>query len=261
MLVRTISALIGAPLLLGLTYLGGYYTAFLISVLSFLALWEFLRLGERIGVKAWYIPVFGASFMWLLTVFWGEGVWRLPLLVLWLLVSLGMFALTYPEFDLHSALYNFLSMFYPVALMSHLYLVRELPSGIKWAFLTFFLVWSTDTGAYIIGRSLGRHLLAPKVSPKKTVEGSVGGFLTSVGVGLILWRSMGGAPLEVFLGLAVIVGITAQVGDLFESALKRSAQVKDSGSLIPGHGGILDRFDSFMFALPLVYYFLVIFKF
>ena len=103
--------------------------------------------------------------------------------------------------------------------------------------------------------------MAPKVSPKKTVEGALGGLLTSVGVGLLLWRYMGGAPLEVFLGLALIVGITAQIGDLFESALKRSAHVKDSGRLIPGHGGILDRFDSFMFALPLVYYFLVIFKY
>lgn len=261
MLVRTISALIGAPLLLGLTFLGGYYTAFLISVLSALALIEFLRIGERIGIRAWYIPVFAAGLIWLLTVFWGERVWMLPLLLVWLLVCIGAFALTYPEIELSSALYNFLSIIYPVVLMSHLYLVRELPAGVKWAFLTFFLVWSTDTGAYIIGRGFGRHLLAPKVSPQKTVEGAMGGLLTSVGVGLLLWRYMGGAPLEVFLGLALIVGITAQIGDLFESALKRSAHVKDSGRLIPGHGGILDRFDSFMFALPLVYYFLVIFKY
>jgi phosphatidate cytidylyltransferase len=124
----------------------------------------------------------------------------------------------------------------------------------EWTFLTIFLVWATDIGAYLIGRQFGSHLLARQVSPKKTVEGALGGLLFSIAVALLFWRIVGGAAWIMYISLAVIIGISAQIGDLFESALKRSAGVKDSGKLIPGHGGILDRFDSLIFTLPLVYY-------
>lgn len=254
MLKRTLSALIGAPLLLGLTYLGGTYMAFLVAVLTLLALREFLEIGEHMGMRAWHILTTTAAALWLLSIFIGGKTWMLPAVVLWLLVGLGRLALTYPKTSLAEANFNLLSVFYTVVLLSHLYLLRQLPHGLHWTILTFSLVWATDTGAYLIGRALGRHLLAPQVSPKKTIEGSVGGLVFSIGVALAFWYWSGSAPWVIYLGLAIIVGMSAQIGDLFESALKRSAGVKDSGRLIPGHGGILDRFDSFVFALPLVYY-------
>lgn len=257
MLKRTISALIGAPLLLGLTYLGGSYTAFLVAILTVLALWEFLRIGEHMGIRPWYKIATIGALIWLCVVFWGNKDLILPMLILWLIFTLGRLALQYPGLTIHEVGYNFLALIYSVVLLSHLYLLRQLPQGIKWTFMTFFLVWATDTGAYLIGRAVGRHRLAPQVSPKKTVEGSIGGLLFGSLTGLVFWYRSGGSTWTVFLALALIVGITAQIGDLFESALKRSAGVKDSGHLIPGHGGILDRFDSFVFALPLVYYFLL----
>jgi phosphatidate cytidylyltransferase len=115
----------------------------------------------------------------------------------------------------------------------------------------FAIVWLGDTAAYYGGRALGRHALAPRVSPKKTVEGAIAGLFASIvaGIAMGIWRYSGAS----WLNLAAICAITAvarQVGDLAESALKRSAHVKDSSSILPGHGGILDRLDSLLFAAP-----------
>jgi len=254
MATRTISALIGGPLFLGLIYLGGEYTAFLVAVLTLLALKEFLQIGEQMGVHAWSKLTMLVGVVWLISLLFGGAEWRLGVLVLWLLIGLGRLALTYPRASLTEASFNILAIFYSVVLLSHLYLLRQLPNGLEWTFLTIFLVWSTDIGAYLIGRQFGKHLLAPHVSPKKTIEGSLGGLLLSIAVALVFWRLVGGPSWIMYIILAVIITISAQIGDLFESALKRSAGVKDSGKLIPGHGGILDRFDSLIFALPLVYY-------
>ncbi|HEY8910541.1 MAG TPA: phosphatidate cytidylyltransferase [Desulfosporosinus sp.] len=253
MLKRFISALIGAPLLLGLIYLGGPYTAFLVSALSLLALREFLQIGEHMGMHAWYKLTTLVALVWLISLFIGGKDWMLPVMVFWLLIGLGRLALTYPKTLLPEAGFNLLSIFYTV-LLSYLYLLRQLPRGMEWAFFAILLVWATDTGAYLIGRQFGRHLLAPHVSPKKTVEGSLGGLMFSIIVAIVFWRIIGGTSWIPYIFFGVVIGISAQVGDLFESALKRSAGVKDSGMLIPGHGGILDRFDSLIFALPLVYY-------
>jgi len=260
MLKRTISALIGAPIFLGLIYLGGRYTTFLVVLLTLLALSEFMQIGKQMGMRVWFKLTTLVSIVWLISLWIGGAEWRMMVLVFWLLIGLGRLALTYPNTSLSEASFNLIAVFYSVVLLSHLYLLRQLPNGLEWTFLTISLVWATDTGAYLIGRQFGSHLLAPQVSPKKTVEGSLGGILFSIAVGLVLWRVVGGASSITYTILAVIIGISAQIGDLFESALKRSAGVKDSGKLIPGHGGILDRFDSLIFALPLVYYGLKLFS-
>ncbi|MDR3541083.1 MAG: phosphatidate cytidylyltransferase [Desulfosporosinus sp.] len=254
MVERTISALIGAPLFLGLIFMGGPYTAIMVAVLTLLSLREFLQIGEKMGIRAWYKLTTIVSVIWLISLLTGGQEWMMPILVFWLLTGLGWLALSYPKTSLPEASFNLLAVFYSVILLSHLYLLRQLPNGVELTFLTICLVWATDTGAYVIGRQFGRHLLAPQVSPKKTVEGSLGGILFSMVVALAFWHFFGGATWIRYIIVGVIIGISAQIGDLFESALKRSAGVKDSGKLIPGHGGILDRFDSLIFALPLVYY-------
>jgi len=254
MFKRTISALIGAPIFLELTYLGGPYTAFLVVLLTLLSLWEFLQLGEHLGLHPWYKLTTVVAVVWLIGLFIGGKEWMMPALVFWLLIGLGRLALTYPKTLFLEASFNLLSILYTVVLLSHFYLLRQLPRGLEWTFLTILLVWATDIGAYLIGKRFGRHLLAPQVSPKKTIEGSLGGLVFCIVVAFAFWRLVGGTSWVTYMIVAVIVGISAQIGDLFESALKRSAGVKDSGKLIPGHGGVLDRFDSLIFALPLVYY-------
>lgn len=254
MLKRIISALIGAPLLLGLAYMGGMYTAFLVTLLSLLALREFLGLGKLMGNPVWYAFGITGAVIWLAILFWGYTDWLPAVVIVWLLLCLGRAGIAYPGVTAANAGFNFLAWIYTVVLISHLYLLRQLDAGVKWVFFTFFLVWANDTGAYLVGRAWGRHPLAPRVSPNKTVEGAIGGLLLSMLTGLVSWRWIGRFEWEFFLILSLLAAAVAQVGDLFESALKREAGVKDSGNLIPGHGGILDRFDSLVFALPVVYY-------
>ncbi|MFC6995197.1 phosphatidate cytidylyltransferase [Streptococcus loxodontisalivarius] len=138
-------------------------------------------------------------------------------------------------------------------------LVNARIDGLDKVFLALFIVWATDTGAYLIGRQFGRRKLLPRVSPNKTVEGSLGGILCALIVSLIfmLFDSSVYAPHNflVMLILVVFFSIFAQFGDLVESSIKRHFGVKDSGKLIPGHGGILDRFDSLIFVFPIMHFF------
>ncbi len=145
---------------------------------------------------------------------------------------------------------------YVPLLLGHLVLMRELPHGIQWIFLLLLLVMSGDTGAYYVGRSLGRRKLYPLVSPNKSVEGALGGLGGSL-LGALVAGGTFFPELTVadcFL-TALVIGPLGQMGDLFESLLKRSFGVKDSGTIIPGHGGILDRLDSILFAAPALYYY------
>lgn len=120
-----------------------------------------------------------------------------------------------------------------------------------WVLLLLLGVWSYDTGAYLVGRQIGRHRFMTHISPSKTVEGLVGGLVATTVVVALLLAGLGQAPAGA-LALGPLLGLSAQAGDLAESMLKRAAGAKDSGTLIPGHGGILDRVDSFLFAAPVV---------
>jgi phosphatidate cytidylyltransferase len=124
------------------------------------------------------------------------------------------------------------------------------PLGATWFLIMLFVVFSGDVGAYIFGLSLGKNKLMPQISPKKTIEGSLGGFVFSIFSGLILlvWIPIGPALSTILL--CFFAALFAQMGDLFESLLKRVADVKDSGRIFPGHGGLLDRIDGILFACP-----------
>lgn len=120
-----------------------------------------------------------------------------------------------------------------------------------------FIVWANDIGAYLFGVSLGRHRLFERISPKKSWEGFIGGVICAVGVGILMSRIMN-APLWLWGVAGLIIALSSVFGDLIESMLKRSAGVKDSGNLIPGHGGVLDRFDALIFAIPFIFTYFVI---
>jgi phosphatidate cytidylyltransferase len=114
------------------------------------------------------------------------------------------------------------------------------------------LIWSSDTFAYLAGRSFGKHKLFPSVSPKKTWEGFIGGILGTIGISVLLHYSFGIFSIPVWMGLALVIAVFGLWGDLIQSMLKRSLDLKDSGTILPGHGGILDRFDSLLFCIPFV---------
>jgi len=118
------------------------------------------------------------------------------------------------------------------------------------------LIWSTDTFAYLTGRAIGKHKLYSKISPNKTIEGSVGGLVFTLITATILSIYFNQYSLTEWLGLSIVISIFGALGDLVESMFKRAANIKDSGNLIPGHGGVLDRFDSLLFAAPFIYFYL-----
>ncbi len=147
-----------------------------------------------------------------------------------------------------------LGMLYVGGLMAFIPLVRRLDDGVGWIFVLLAASWLGDTGAYFAGRALGKHKLAPSLSPKKTWEGAIGGFFTSMG-GAVLFGWLFGVDAS-WVILAVLGGVLdafGVLGDLAESMLKRAFGVKDSGGILPGHGGILDRVDSVLFAAPVLY--------
>lgn len=153
--------------------------------------------------------------------------------------------------------YKTMGVVYIALPFSYLIPLRGLENGQWWILLLFVLVWSNDTFAYITGRAVGSHKLA-SISPKKTIEGAIGGVIGGgVATGLFNWFLNMGLSYAAVAVLSAAIGLVALAGDLAESLLKRAAGVKDSGSILPGHGGILDRVDSLLFPIPLLYYILI----
>ncbi len=153
-----------------------------------------------------------------------------------------------------------LGLMYIALPLAYLAPLREMDGGQWWILFLLVVIWSSDTLAFLTGKLLGRHRLAPEISPKKTIEGAIGGlsgaFIAAFFFNMFAGMGMG---LKGVFVLSIAIGFIAMIGDLAESLLKRSAGVKDSGSIIPGHGGILDRIDSILFPIPLLYYFLACF--
>lgn len=159
------------------------------------------------------------------------------------------------EFTELSQLQNFISksvlgFFYVGLLPSIAMQILLQPEGTTWFLTMLVVVFAGDIGAYIFGLSMGKHKLMPKISPKKTIEGSLGGFIFSIIAGLIVLFWIPLAPAISMIVLCFFTALFAQMGDLFESLLKRVAEVKDSGRIFPGHGGLLDRIDGILFACP-----------
>ncbi len=189
-----------------------------------------------------------------------EREWVSGLIVMGLLSALG--GQLFGKKDLKNTLADgavlVLGVFYVSWLLGHLILLRNLARGEYLIFFVFLVTWSCDTGAYYTGRLLGRRPLAPQVSPNKTVEGAIGGMVGCLASAVLArWWFLPDLSLQDAVGLGLLLGILAQLGDLTESMFKRSAGVKDSGRLLPAHGGILDKVDSLIFTAPAFYYYMV----
>lgn len=177
-----------------------------------------------------------------------------------ILSLIGLLGRRQKEGALTSWVWTIAGILYVGWLLSHLVAIRGLDDGRNWVFFILFVTWVSDTGAFFIGRRFGRHKLAPNISPGKTWEGAVGGICGAILMSILFFTStLFQLPLvywQVIL-LSVLVSVFGQLGDLVESLFKRNMGVKDSGKLMPGHGGILDRLDSIVFAGVVVYYYVI----
>lgn len=268
---RLISASVGIPLVVGAVLVGLPWLSLLVAILASLGAVEFYRMAQRrearpavlLGI-AWALSFIVSGHLngwptpWIvlggvtLTLSWHQlsRLVRLPLLAKAGFVSRGF------NDSMVDWAYTASGAFYTGWTLSLFLILREGTKGLEWVLVPLLGTFATDTGAFLTGRMLGRRALAPRISPSKTWEGSIGGVIFGVVTISVLayWLEMPVSTLECAV-LGVLVGISAQVGDLVESMIKRASSVKDSGWLIPGHGGILDRLDSVVFVVPVVYHF------
>lgn len=258
---RVIFGGIALAIFLPFVFLGGLSFQLLVGLLAMIAVSELLKM-KRLEVFS-FEGLLAMLAAFVLTVPMENYLPSLPLDGSFSVFSLIVFIILAGTV-FNSSAYSFEDAAYPIA--ASLYvgigfqnLVNARLAGVDKVFLALFIVWATDIGAYMIGRRFGRRKLMPRISPNKTLEGSLGGILSALLVSLIFMLVDANvyAPHS-FMTMLILVplfSIFAQFGDLVESAIKRHFGVKDSGRIIPGHGGILDRFDSMIFVFPIMHFF------
>ena len=265
-------AAVGIPIAVGVVYLGGWALAALMAVISVLAALEFYRLAEQKQLAPLRVPGAVISAAYVVTVALEGGADGIA--CIGLVTVLGTLALATAAIwmrgvegePLLAVSTTLAGAVYTGGLLSFGYLLRHLPGvddprqGAALVFAPLLLTWTSDTFAYFAGRLWGTRKLIPRVSPGKTVQGALGAVVGTVLVAVLYARLLDAFPGEYRMGpltaaaFGLLMSVAAQVGDLAESLLKRDAGVKDSGTLLPGHGGALDRFDSLLFTLPLAYF-------
>jgi phosphatidate cytidylyltransferase len=262
-LKRWITSLVAIPLLVLIISIGGtFWLAVVINIICIMALWEYffivLNKDRKITAISFQVLAFftGSAVLW--AAYFHSFNMVLDIIVLNVVIST---LISLPKFKSDSSVWEIVfkqvvGIIYIPLFLSYIVLIRNGDNGVLWIFLLLSVVFMGDTGAYYLGSYFGKHKLCPAISPNKTVEGALGGLAATLGSGALIKTFF--LPLLPW-GLSVLffisIGLAGQVGDLFESQIKRVAHIKDSGAILPGHGGILDRIDAVLFAAPVAYIF------
>ena len=270
--VRVIVGLIGIPLIILSAVTGNIFFLIFCVILSFFCMNEFYNLFERpqkppSQLTRWFggVSLHKTAFLLISTIivvcFYFEKFNFVLILYFFMFIYLILDEVFKTEKHFEAIGTWLLSVVYistPFGLLSYFASAKFLTMyEANYAIICLVLVWVSDSFAFFGGKLFGKHKLAERISPKKTWEGSIIGFIFTIIAGVVIWKFFyTGFSLLHWLSVSLIVGVFAQIGDLFESNLKRSVKVKDSSNLIPGHGGALDRFDSILFAVPALYIFL-----
>jgi phosphatidate cytidylyltransferase len=254
---RVASAAVGIPIIVLLIWAGGAWYTAAASLIVLIAAYEF-QAPHHGGATPLALLAAGLAAALPAGAFVGQD-W-----VVWFTVGGALIPLAWvtlradPGTALDDWMWAVAGLLYVGLLGSHFVLLRGLDNGRDWVYLAVFGTFAVDTTAYFVGRTVGRHKLAPSISPGKTVEGTLGG-LAGGFAAVVLANYLLGIRLETALivPFAALLPVAAVLGDLAESILKRGMHVKDAGHVIPGHGGLLDRLDSLLFTIPVVYYFVI----
>lgn len=256
---RLLSGIVLVIVLVATVGLGGEILFAFLGAISLVGMTELYKIvgvqGKVLGAAGYLAALVYYGLLWCRA---SEYVTMLSILFLILLMAVYVF--TFPKFRAEQVMTVFFGFFYVAVMLSYVYQTRMLIRGAYVVWLVFLCSWGCDTCAYCVGVLFGKHKMAPVLSPKKSIEGAVGGvagaaLLTAL-YGMIFKQAMGITVTEVWLlaGISMAGALISMVGDLTASAIKRNYEIKDYGRLIPGHGGILDRFDSVIFTAPIIYF-------
>lgn len=268
-LERLLSSIVLVVVLAAALLMGGDILFLLCLFISLAAYWEMTR-ATRVFEKNGKVNAL--EIVGMLGIFGYYGVrffantetYIMLTITLTFIVLMSVYVFAFPKYHANQVMATAFSFLYGPIMLSYIYLTRNLEDGFYLVWLIFISSWICDTCAYLVGMLIGKHKMAPKLSPKKSVEGGIGGvagaFLVGILYGYVLIRFhiMDYNNMWIIGVIAGIGALISQVGDLAASAIKRNFSIKDYGKLIPGHGGIMDRFDSVMFTAPMIYYLAVL---
>ncbi|WP_017753790.1 phosphatidate cytidylyltransferase [Calidifontibacillus oryziterrae] len=258
MKTRIITAVFAIAIFLPLVIIGNTPFIILVYLLGTIAFRELLRMKR---IKSLSIPgIIGFVFLWVLLIPQslvieniGTNFSKIEAALIVVMLLLSYTVISKNKFSFDDAGFMILSTLYVG--VGFYYLIETRMIGLTYVFYALFVIWATDSGAYFVGRAFGKRKLWPEISPNKTIAGFVGGIFSALLVGCVFQLI---SPIHdstfFLLAVTVVTSVFGQMGDLVESALKRHFIVKDSGHILPGHGGILDRFDSLLFVLPILHF-------
>lgn len=238
----------GGPLL--------FFVSLALSLCGLFELYRVMKIETELPGMIGYLAVLSYyGILWT-----GASEYTTFLIVASLMLLMTIYVITFPKFGTEQITVAFFGIFYVGMLLSFVYQVRSMPDGAYLVWLILLSSWGCDTCAYCVGMLFGKHKMAPKLSPKKSIEGAVGGVVGAAILGF-LYGAYFETRMEVIIQpgftsacACAIAAVISQIGDLAASAIKRNHDVKDYGHLIPGHGGVLDRFDSMIFTAPAIYF-------
>ncbi|MBE5890582.1 MAG: phosphatidate cytidylyltransferase [Lachnospiraceae bacterium] len=260
-LTRTISGAVLVAIIVAMGILGGYPLFAFTLLISLIGMYEFYRV-FKIEKTALGIVGYLAAILYYADVLLKFIPAKETMMIFlgFFIVLMFILVFSYPKYEATKVMAAFFGVFYVAVMLSYIFKLREMHHGVYLVFLIYLCAWGSDTCAYLAGRAFGKHKMAPELSPKKTIEGAVGGvigaaLLTAIYC-LIFRHQMHLLPMQIciLVAIAAIGALVSMVGDLCASAIKRFYDIKDYGKLIPGHGGIMDRFDSIIITAPIIYY-------
>ncbi len=265
---RLISGIILVAAAIALLTLGGTVLAAGLGLISLIGMFELYRTVKAEKSLLGLVGYAAAVIYYLLLVFSGDPtVDSLPVIffVAFLMLLMAVYVFAFPKYEAGQVMTVFFGLIYVAVMLSYIYRTRVMEGGQLLVWLVFLSSWGCDTCAYCVGMLIGKHKMAPKLSPKKSVEGGIGGVVGAGILGAIYGAIFGGSmeaalhsPVVDCVIICMVGAVISQIGDLAASAIKRNHGVKDYGKLIPGHGGILDRFDSVIFVAPGIYYTIIL---
>ncbi|MCR5272189.1 MAG: phosphatidate cytidylyltransferase [Lachnospiraceae bacterium] len=239
---------------------GGEILVVSMGIISLIGMYELYRV-VQIEKKAPAIMAYILAIIYYLNLYFNIFDSEMIFAIICIVFLMAVYVFTYPKYSTEQMAVTFFGIFYVAVMLSYVYLTRCMNDGLYLVWLIFLCSWGADTSAYCVGVLIGKHKMSPKLSPKKSIEGAVGGIVGTMIFTYIFFMAFGG-KMDMLEGndtikFVIISGVCAfvsMIGDLTASAIKRNYDIKDYGTLIPGHGGILDRFDSVIFIAPIVYY-------